>query len=50
MAIVKMELVSLTAESSMLEAVLEKCCESGCFQMENAITALPVSGKGRCSS
>ncbi|MBR6101367.1 MAG: ATPase [Ruminococcus sp.] len=45
MAIVKMELVSLTAESSMLEAVLEKCCESGCFQMENAITALPVSGK-----
>lgn len=39
MAIEKMELVSITAGRSSLDDVLEKCCESGCFQMENAIAS-----------
>ena len=43
MAIEKMELVSITAGRSSLDDVLEKCCESGCFQMENAIASNPGS-------
>lgn len=44
MAIEKMELVSISAESSMLDTILEKCCESGCFQIEPAVTSASTRG------
>ena len=39
MPIEKMELVFITADRDSLDTVLEKCCESGCFQIENAIAS-----------
>lgn len=36
MAIEKMELVSIRAKTELLDDVLEKCCDSGCFQLESA--------------
>lgn len=43
MAIERMELVTINAESGMLDAILEKCCESGCFQIEPAASSSSAS-------
>ena len=45
MAIEKMEFVSVTAARDCLDTVLEKCCESGCFQMESAVASNSGSGE-----
>ena len=45
MAIEKMELVSIRAKTELLDTVLEKCCESGCFQLESAVTGPTGSGE-----
>ncbi len=47
MAIEKMELVTVVALIDELDTVLEKCCESGCFQMEPAVTSVTSSAEGR---
>ena len=45
MAIEKMEFVSLTAARDCLDTVLEKCCESGCFQLESAVSSNTGGGE-----
>ena len=45
MAIEKMEFVSVTASRDCLDSVLEKCCESGCFQIESAVASASGSGE-----
>jgi len=45
MAIEKMELVSITAKAEQLEGILERCCKSGCFHIENAVSASTASGR-----
>ena len=44
-SIEKMELVSIRTKTELLDSVLEKCCDSGCFQMEPAVTASVSSGE-----
>lgn len=45
MAIEKMEFVSVTAARDCLDTVLEKCCESGCFQIESAVASTAGGGE-----
>ena len=45
MGIEKMELVSIRAKTELLDTVLEKCCESGCFQLESAVTGPTGTGE-----
>ncbi len=45
MAIEKMEFVFVTAARDRLDDVLEKCCESGCFQIESAVSANTGGGE-----
>ncbi len=45
MAIEKMEFVSVTAARDKLDTVLEKCCRSGCFQIESAISSNAGGGE-----
>ena len=45
MAIEKMEFVSITSSRDCLDTVLDKCCESSCFQIEPAVATSSGDGE-----